>query len=110
MTTLAALRARLPDIGTFVETDAGKKLFHDWVKEFDALDWQPIETAPKDGTEVLLTGFYRNGDTAEITQSRWRAVGRWFGGIPTGWLIANSDVWRHVTHWQPLPAPPESKP
>lgn len=62
-------------------------------------DWLPIETAPKDGTWVLLYHKY-----ARI--SDW-----YFDGVT--WTNDHIE-WRpddhrstNPTHWQPLPAPPE---
>ena len=56
-------------------------------------NWQPIETAPKDGTEILAW------DGIEHKIARWDE--------PSGWFL--SDWMRcYPTHWQPLPAPPES--
>ena len=65
------------------------------------MDWQPIETAPKDGTVVLLAGCRKP--------------------VAAAWLEDEIDYW-HVddnkrgpfalrgpgpTHWMPFPAPPE---
>lgn len=67
--------------------------------------WQPIATAPKDGTRVLL---------AEYEVSRhWPEDSRWYfwedhwrlyaSGLGEGWGRASNP-----THWIPLPAPPEN--
>jgi hypothetical protein len=48
--------------------------------------WQPIETAPRDGTRVLVWGPH--DPEPDI----------WFWDKHTGWAGA--------THWMPLPAPP----
>ena len=59
--------------------------------------WQPIETAPKDGTVVLLLG--RSGRHADgfFEPKAYNGIGVW--------------VWPYVhaepTHWQPLPEPPK---
>lgn len=37
-----------------------------------ATEWQPIETAPKDGTEIELT-WMDGGEPAEIYPMRWNA-------------------------------------
>lgn len=57
--------------------------------------WQPIETAPMDGTEILVPGgiaYYRIVDSGwyTITAEKWP-------GKPIQWP---------VKHWMPLPAPP----
>jgi hypothetical protein len=77
------------------------------------VDWQPIETAPKDGTHILL--WWR-------TCPDHPSVGAWdvdeeFEDRPThwpspveGWRCEGDDIipknQHDVTHWMPLPAPP----
>lgn len=62
-------------------------------------DWQPISTAPKDGTHIFLT------------QNLYRAVGRWGQlrhfkeGDPCQWVDLNGFSADGATHWQPLPPP-----
>ena len=67
--------------------------------------WMPVETAPRDGTEIILTdgadvaaGFWDNGD------HRPRGEGRWLFECDRG----NEQTARrwHPTHWQWLPDPP----
>lgn len=68
-------------------------------------EWQPIETAPKDGTVVYL---YR-----QVGDWKVRGHGYWEGGgIVSGWITqgfydppGNLGL-AHPTHWMPLPAPP----
>lgn len=68
-----------------------------------AQTWQPIESAPKDGTRILtidpdFVGLHEGADVARYTGA--------FGGA---WL----DNARHIpdtvypTHWMPLPTPPK---
>lgn len=60
--------------------------------------WQPMETAPKDGTEILVI---RAGT------KRFRIV---FHG-DCGWYDGFGGQWdtNRFTHWMPLPTPPEVK-
>jgi hypothetical protein len=60
--------------------------------------WQPIESAPKDGSEILLA----NPDGS-------CAVG-WFKfkGHTTGWTDGDTFNMTWPTHWMPLPAAPEA--
>lgn len=66
--------------------------------------WQPIATAPKDGTNVLLVN--RRGNMA---------TGLWMESLSgTGWYLRGSSRGPDAffndhhgpTHWMPLPAPP----
>lgn len=61
-------------------------------------EWQPIETAPKDGTTFLA---YRSGI---IMMAQWRKShnGHMANG-GEGWFYPS---WNPATHWMPLPAPP----
>ena len=79
------------------------------------MEWQPIETAPKDGTviDVWLGGisesdrkFYCDGDTFRSPAWAWRE-GKF---RPLGGLNITQVVFVQPTHWMPLPAPPEAQP
>jgi hypothetical protein len=59
--------------------------------------WSPIETAPKDGTQVLC--FTKYGDY-EI--SHWQPV--------THCWISKRGFLVEATHWSPLPLPPAKEP
>jgi Protein of unknown function (DUF551) len=64
-------------------------------------NWQPIDTAPRDGTRILLYDRY------EREQDFARFVGAW-GDSPVGYWFAIPGAYRkRPTHWQPLPAPPK---
>ena len=71
--------------------------------------WQPIETAPRDGTEILMT----NGVNV--------SSGQWFSeyggtydqegapngdGCDDGWSDWSGGMQPDPTHWMPLPSPP----
>lgn len=60
------------------------------------MEWQPIATAPKDGTSVLL--WSRNGYDVAVWSGR---IGEW----TTGQLFYAPEP----THWMPLPSPPVQK-
>jgi hypothetical protein len=72
--------------------------------------WQPIETAPKDGTRVLIYVPYDDGDGEVYLASFGYDVG--YGNGPS-WqpeyaevAMFNSPDDRQPTHWMPLPDPP----
>jgi hypothetical protein len=69
--------------------------------------WQPIETAPKDGTRVIIV-------LDECNQERWVDIAKYGKerplGCHTNWQngYGQGYSWR-PTHWMPLPKPPLSK-
>lgn len=70
-------------------------------------EWQPIETAPKDGTDILLfiPDFANWPGDARIVSVCWSECGWWQDNGAAG-----CNTWGHPTHWQHLPTPPEKEP
>lgn len=65
-------------------------------------EWQPIETAPKDGTRVLL---HKDGHQVVAAWSNtWSDMLR---SSTDDWWIGQSLPFRDPTHWMMLPEPPE---
>lgn len=64
--------------------------------------WQPIDTAPKDGSPVLLW------DEHGVTIGAWDEGSASGPKYPPNW---RGPYWAHVidnpTHWAPLPEGPE---
>ena len=61
-------------------------------------NWQPISTAPKDGTAVLtFQGSPLAGGKMKV--ALWRD-----DTVPKGWSVAEDAP----AHWMPLPVPPNS--
>lgn len=64
------------------------------------MEWQPIETAPKDGTVIFAIDSRR--DYKAVV--KWTGAGEWecitYYGAPMGLGFS-------VTHWMPLPEPPK---
>lgn len=63
--------------------------------------WRPIETAPKDGKNVLIAS-----GSGEVGEARFHGEDGW-------WWINNdpTDAWGsevYPTHWMPLPAQPDA--
>ena len=63
--------------------------------------WQPIETAPRDGTKFLAW----DGD--ELLIVWWCDGGRW---ISDNLQQFHPGEHENPTHWQPLPSPPPITP
>lgn len=65
------------------------------------MEWQPIETAPKDGVEVML--YYEDwlGQKDMVISGHWDEKGQ-------------DSTWEHslgygdADMWMPLPAPPKA--
>lgn len=60
----------------------------------DAAAWRPIESAPRDGTHILVPMKFIGADVVSYDLGAWRET--------TSMLRLKEEP----THWQPLPAPP----
>ena len=69
-------------------------------------EWQPIETAPKDGTPVLLFARSKNATAPVILVGRYLAD---HGGWIESTFTPNSPVGVVPYYWMPLPAPPNGE-
>ena len=63
--------------------------------------WQPIETAPRDGTKILAW----DGDEPQIVW--WCDGGRWISDYLQEYHPGERE---YPTYWQPLPSPPPITP
>lgn len=78
------------------------------------MEWQPIETAPKDGTDVLLWGKWA-GEVSGPTENIVIDIGFFTDGSSDyagkfWWALKTGDAymcWINPTHWMPLPTPPK---
>jgi hypothetical protein len=80
------------------------------------VSWQPIETAPKDGTSILTVGlnFGVEGRGQHFAVVEWCQDTRTIdqltqeGGTDfSGWYDSEDDEpLLFLTHWMPLPPPP----
>ena len=59
------------------------------------MKWQTIETAPKDGKDILL---YDASFDKGILLGGW--LDRW-------WWVEGGQITANPTHWMPLPNPPK---
>jgi hypothetical protein len=72
------------------------------------VEWQDIDTAPKDGTEILLFGH--RGDRMDI--GSWCGCGSYRSKTKLrpahfdyAWGSAGTKLYPTPTHWMPLPPP-----
>lgn len=82
--------------------------------ETEAARWQPIATAPRDGTDILLVdsragagGMVVASWSEEIHEEASRSGHCWWGQEASGAFGYHTDAF---THWMPLPAPPDLPP
>lgn len=90
---LAALRQHRPDVAAVLG------------------GWQPIETAPKDGSDVLIRcpgDSVHEARWIDWSNSRYDLRHRLTGWYWAGYDGAVGPVF--PTHWRPLPPPPECAP
>lgn len=76
------------------------------------MDWQPISTAPRDGTPVLLYCPELEGSQYALAMYNGDATysgryGRFCWSIVAG---EGSIAEKCATHWMPLPKPPDWHP
>ena len=105
----AALEEYLQRTGRFPWREIDARLFGTREAEERVMDWQPIETAPKDGTDILVWGSIEMSSrsrphvgTEDIIRVCWSQGGE-------SWVVTSvqADGWvPEPTHWMPLPAPP----
>jgi hypothetical protein len=69
------------------------------------MEWQPIETAPKDGTIIDVWAKYGDGGerypNAEFIRGEWRVWG--IDGFESPGYVKIDGT---ATHWMPVPGPP----
>ncbi len=70
--------------------------------------WQPIETAPRDGTEILAWGsLSREQHLAIVVWQKLTSLDGWW------WVCQDAENygWSNYkpTHWQTLPDPPKER-
>ena len=71
------------------------------------IDWQPIETAPKDGRILVYGGTLEN----DLRGKEPSGIALVYAETLCVADTCYYDAWIvEPTHWMPLPEPPETKP
>lgn len=113
-----------------VRLDPERAAFEDWAKEnwmyvanrSDALEiwlaataaeserraWRPTETAPRDGTEVLVCRVYEDGKAEYAVAHNYDDGNGWRDMGDLGWAGMSHEEDNQPTHWMPLPPPPKA--
>ena len=78
------------------------------------IEWQPIETVPRDGTKVLLVqdewveiGYWRADEWGEyetVSEKDGRRIQQWTTRTTGYW--GGAEAIYEPTHWMPVPKPP----
>ena len=72
------------------------------------MEWQPIETAPKDGTLILAAHKRPAFQIQKMTVIYWDC-GAPSLNVDGRWRTSMHDIiGDRFTHWMPLPKPPEA--
>ena len=88
------------------------------LQALERVTWQPIETAPKDGTQVMLTNgisvahgnwLHAEPFIREIRDLEGRYIDQDESDGYDGWIDFIGGMMPEPTLWMPLPTPPESK-
>jgi hypothetical protein len=71
-------------------------------------EWQPIETAPRDETDILVAGgTYGNECVSyEFHGAKFTGVAIAYWDKREKWFSGGECDYYHPTHWMPLPSPP----
>lgn len=113
MRTLDAVSLR-PSSLALIDRGHAARIAAELAEAADALEagpWMPIETAPKDGTAVMLgnSGGAWIGPFMQFAESGYRFDGPWRSLMLNHYHIPYEHRYKAPTHWMPLPTPPSAK-
>ena len=73
------------------------------IRELEAeRQWQPIETAPKDGTDILISNPKK---WLYLRIAYWRKTQK-AKNWKRGWFVEDGYDYNNASHWMPLPELP----
>lgn len=128
-----ALEAFDPDIGNIRLIGTNKRSQTDYTDVFEveltgdeiitirkaleqpAMGWLPIETAPKDGTRILLAAIGNSNKYCVDSRTYigdptlrlwWASSGSWSEELKKFWDEVEPSGFANLTHWMPLPELP----
>lgn len=108
-------RAALSQPSTAWTHEINQELERQYLKGFQAgkafavseQGWRTIESAPRDGTEILVSG----NNYGEQDEGRHQTISAWKNGC---WVEISQwneeSKLTYLTHWMPLPPPPPIEP
>lgn len=79
--------------------------------------WRPIESAPRDGSRVIVASYSKNMDEWLVTEGWWATPHEYAGLRQCYWMYKGNRVMLDASihdglgasHWQPLPEAPASQ-
>jgi len=88
--------------GTYIAGLAEASILSDkYESQKNTQGWQPIETAPKDGTLIIV--YRPSGKSKNIPKVGTDYFGEIYDGATKVWMKSSSGT--EPTHWMPLPLP-----
>jgi hypothetical protein len=108
--------SRPKGVGEFLDKPPEERMRHylEAIKKSSPPGWQPIETAPRDGTWIIMvakgvslpTVAHVRGPVTDYSNlgappKEWDVEARALNCSTSTWLLSE------FTHWMPLPSPPE---
>jgi len=90
--------------------ERGSDFIKKYEQEKNQYKWQPIETAPKDGTVILVINGEEEGHYTSSFQIGTASWDRSYSGYY--WLsnaCCDGVSYYIPTHWMPLPNPPQQQ-
>lgn len=70
------------------------------------MNWQPIKTALKDGTYILIYDSYLSIISIARWYGEWELSDHYFYGAEGSFVYSDINQ-KKITHWMPLPEPPK---
>ena len=103
-----------PSTLVLIDRESAARIAAEMAEAADALEagpWMPIETAPKDGTAVMLgnSGGAWIGRFMQFAQSGYRFDDPWRSLMLNHYHIPYEHRYKAPTHWMPLPAAPAAQ-
>ena len=81
------------------------------------MNWKPIETAPRDGSRVIIACYSDSMGEWLVTEGWWATPHEYAGLRQCYWMYKDNRVMLDASihdglgasHWMPLPSPPNSQ-
>ena len=102
LASLVSAETQVQDEKVFARSDQSGRSTADLRVDDRGGSWHPIETAPKDGSKLMLWCVDLVGGNGRV------ATGSWHDTFNGSWWDWGMEYTLNPTHWMPLPSPPET--